>query len=243
MYCKPRSTISHFCLWVALGLSPCANAQWEGNWLIGVSGGLAEREGNFDLVIHHAQGPTSSLVQNQEDSGLFGGLFGGYQIRCNDWLMGAELNVEWQDLGRDQESAFTNALRQGTAITTRYSQTNVVALTGRFGYEIFPNFLPYIRAGIQTSRDKLDFFGFPIGGGAVDLESLRRVWRFTGGFGVEAPIPVLMGLSVRAEYNFQAKAGAIEADALGIDNATLVNTSMRPKTNAILLSAVINLLS
>ena len=240
---KPRYAISAIHLLIALGMTPCANAQWEGNWLIGVSGGLALREGNFDLVINHQQGPTSSLTQNQEDNGLFGALFTGYQIRCNDWLMGVELNVEWQDLGRDQESAFTNALRQGTDIITRYSQTEVISLTGRFGYEIFPNFLPYIRAGIQTSRDRLDFFGVPIGGGAVDLEAKRRVYRFVGGFGVETPIPVLMGLSVRAEYNFQAKAGAIETAGLGIDNGTLVSTSMRPSTNVIFISAVINLLN
>ncbi len=227
---------------LSLGLATSTvQAQWEGNWLAGLSVGLSEREGNIDLTINHLQGVNSELIHNQEDVGVVGGLLGGYQVRCNDWLFGAELNIEWQELDREQNGAFTNQLREGVNTMARYHQGNILALTGRFGYEMFPNFLPYVRLGVQSSRDKLTYsISSPVDIAAVDMEGIRRVYRLTAGIGAETPIPMLMGLSLRGEYNYAAKAGAIEAQSLAIDNATLVNASMRPRTNTLLVSFVLN---
>lgn len=225
----------------ALLLSGNANALWEENWLAGVYGGLAEREGNLEAITSHPRGLITSYIQEIEDVGVIGGLLGGYQVRCHEWLFGAELNIEWQEVNHDRSSAFTNALNEGVSVTTSYAQRNIVGVSGRFGYEMFPNFLPYVRLGVQSSKDKLivraitnDFED------SVDMEGIRRVYRLMAGVGAEFPVCYLAGLSVRAEYNFRAKAGSIEASELAQDNETLSNASMRPRSNSLLLALVFN---
>lgn len=214
---------------------------WEGNWLAGVYGGLAEREGDLDVFINHPLGLSTNYINAQEDTGFIGGVLGGYQVRCHEWLLGGELNFEWQDLGEDQESAFTDARDVGIRTTARYYQNQVAAISGRFGYEVFPNFLPYVRLGVQTSRDKLVVFGTDTDyDESIDMESLRRVWRLTAGIGAEIPACLLMGLSLRAEYNYRARAGSINTEELAIDNQTVVTGSMRPKAHAVLVAFVLN---
>ncbi len=225
----------------ALLLSGNANALWESNWLAGVYGGLAEREGSVDLIASHPAGLFTSYIQEIEDIGVVGGLLGGYQVRCHEWLFGAELNIEWQEVSHDRDAAFTNALGQGVNITTSYAQRNIVGFSGRFGYEMFPNFLPYVRLGVQSSRDKMIVRATtPDFEDSADMEDLRRVYRLTAGVGAEFPICFLMGLSARAEYNFRARAGSIEAYDLGLDNETVLNASMRPRANTLLLALVFN---
>ncbi len=226
---------------LSLGLACFSvQAQWEGNWLAGLSLGLAEREGNADLVIGHPQGLFSEFNQNQKDIGVIAWVLGGYQWRCNDWLFGAEVNVEWQELGRDKNGAFTGILNDGLTTLSRYHQGNIVALSGRFGYEMYPNFLPFVKLGVQSSRDKFSYtLTSPIEG-AVNMEAMRRVYRLTAGVGAETPIPALMGLSLRGEYNFQARAGSIDPEVFVPENNSLVSANMRPRTNVFLISLVLN---
>lgn len=225
----------------ALLQSGIAHALWEYNWLAGVYGGVAERRGNVELIESHPNGLVTSYYNPQVDVGVIGGLLGGYQARCNDWLFGAELNIEWQEITHDRNFAFTNALDEGVSGTSIYKQRNIVGVSGRFGYEMFPNFLPYVRLGVQSSRDKLiiraitsDFSD------SVDMEGIRRVYRLMAGVGAEFPICFLMGLSVRAEYNFRARGGSIEAFTLAEDDETFAFGSSRPKTNTLLLALVFN---
>ncbi|MGD9591414.1 MAG: hypothetical protein AB7V32_02715 [Candidatus Berkiella sp.] len=222
-------------------LNHSAYAIWENNWLLGLSGGYAQRQGDIEFIVNHPLGQITSISHDQIDNGFIGGILGGYQARCHDWLFGGELNIEWQEVNRDQFYAFTDAINNGANAHSSYSQRNVVALTGRFGYEMYPNFMPYIRLGVQSSRDKLIFSAINTTMTEfIDTEAVRRVYRLTGGFGAEMPICYLTGLSARAEYNFRARAGSIEASELANDNATFVRASSRPKMHAFIFALVFN---
>lgn len=240
-----RATLKNILLiisfsWASL-LSNVTYAMWENNWLLGLSGGYLERKVPIDIDTSFPDFVLASVSHQQVDNGYIGGLLGGYQARCRDWLLGVEANIEFQEVNRDQNFAFTDRLNTGFNGHASYSQRNIVALTGRFGYEIIPNLLPYVRLGIQSSRDKLIVAAVSSDlTDNADLEIIRRVYRLTGGFGVEMPICYLFGLSARAEYNFRSKGSAITADALASDNQTAVSASARPKSQAVLFSLVMN---
>lgn len=226
---------------LASTLSLSAYAMWETNGLLGLSAGYALREADGEFIVSHPLNRITSVNQKQEDNGLMGGVLGGYQARCHDWLFGGELNIEWQEVNREQAFAFTDALNIGYNASSSYSQRQMVALTGRFGYEMYPNFMPYVRLGVQSSKDKLIVRAASANlQDSLDLESTRRVYRLTGGFGAEMPIYYLMGLSARAEYNFRARAGSISATELADDNQTLATISARPKAHAFIFALVFN---
>ena len=222
-------------------LSSNVFALWENNWLLGLQGGYLTREADVEFIVNHPFNRTTTITSSHEDNGFIGGILAGYQKRCHDWLFGVEANIEWQEVNREQFAAFTDALGVGFNAHSSYSQRNVVALTGRFGYEMYPNLMPYIRLGVQSSRDKL-----VIGAtssdltDSLDMESIRRVYRLTGGVGAEMPICYLMGLSARAEYNFRSRAGSIVANQLAADNETFSSASVRPKSHAFIFALVFN---
>lgn len=74
-------------------LSTSVNAGWVGNWLVGVSGGYEWRSGEFN--VYTADIPLAltlaTEVRDFEDHGFIWGFLGGYQARCNGWLLGIEL--------------------------------------------------------------------------------------------------------------------------------------------------------
>ncbi|MBS0290417.1 MAG: porin family protein [Proteobacteria bacterium] len=233
--------LSNLCFCWALLFCTAAKAQWESNWLLGLSAALAEREDKLDLTINHGDEFFSGFSNDQDDNGFVAGILGGYQIRCNDWLFGAELNAQWQDLGQENITAFTDALEHGIELNAQYRQRNIIGLSGRAGYEMFPGFLPYLRLGVLTSRDKLTVVGASLDpASSFDIEGDRQVYRWMGGVGVESPICMLMGLSIRAEYNFQSKGGVVEATGLNFDNVSFAAAHMRPKTHQLLVALVLN---
>jgi opacity protein-like surface antigen len=241
----------------ALGLSAillvstAAQAQWEGNWLVGISGGYNwSSSSDFDLTLFHpAPGfQVTTVSEHIKDNGFIGGLLGGYQARCNDWLMGLELNVDWLDNHNDNDGfAFIDAVGagRGWSATASVSQETIVGLTARLGYEVTCYFMPYLRAGVETSRQHLDFSATTVGL-AANIAALgegeRRVTRFVGGIGAEFPIPVCKGLSLRAEYNYHSKGSALEVASLASDLGTLAVADIKPQMNTAKASIVWNFL-
>ena len=241
MALKLRNLVPPLSLCFVLLFPFSVNAQWEYNWLIGLSGGFIDRDGSLDLAIFHQAGELTTLTIEQEDSGFFAGLFAGYQARCNKWLVGAEIKVDWQDLGNDRDTAFTDALGNGIALSSRYRQTNIVELSGRLGYEVYNAVMPYARLGFQTSRDRLTVSAADPSIGAAEIDDQHRVYRLLTGVGVEMPIPVLMGLSFRMEYNYLPKGGRIDGQSLAPDNVTVGTANIRPHLHQTFLALVLNL--
>lgn len=240
MALKLRNLVPSLNLCAALLFPLSAFAQWENNWLVGLSAGFVDREGSLELAVFHETGAFSTLTIEQEDSGFFGGLFAGYQARCNKWLVGTEIKVDWQDLGNVRDTAFTDVVGNGVVVSSRYRQTNIVELTGRMGYEIYNAVMPYARLGLQSSRDRLAVFAADPDG-AIEVDEQRRVFRLLTGVGVEMPIPVLMGLSVRLEYNYLPKGGRIDGQGLAPDNVTVGTATMRPHLHQTFLALVLNI--
>ncbi|MBI2791446.1 MAG: outer membrane beta-barrel protein [Gammaproteobacteria bacterium] len=225
------------CLSVAL-LATSAQAQWQGNWVLGVSGAYNwfgnDNDDNNLTIFHNTTGRVTSLNFgnnfNDDDDRWGWGLLGGYQAKCNGWLLGLELAIDWLDHDGDDNGAFVftdnNLPRRVWAGTADWDRDYVLALTGRWGYEMSPYFMPYLRAGVETSRDKASFQLntadnlLPFLTAADDGH--RQSWRFVGGIGAEVPVPVVAGLGLRAEWNYHSSGRNIDTAALANDNGTLI---------------------
>ncbi len=262
------------CLSSALLASTAVQADWQGNWLVGVSGGYGVREGKEYITIINAtapfEGAETAFDQRFKDNGWLGSIFGGYQWKCNRWLLGTELNVDWRGYEDGQDFVFAEADSSLNAAfgvgpvawiaSTKYKRDWAVGLTGRMGYELAPYLMPYIRLGAEWSRDKLNFNAFrqpnvvlvgplppaPVAfpGISVSESSHKNSYRAVIGVGVEAPIPTVAGingLTVRAEYDFHYRGKTVGATVAASDNLTLVNTSMNPHEQSAILSLVWNI--
>lgn len=217
----------------ALGVVPVAQADWEGNWLLGVMGGYAARTGNLEVNIAHPAPlrAVTPYLSSLNENGFMWGLLGGFQLRCNSWLLGGELNIDWRNLDEHNNYAFTTALNTGATAYSDYDQNTVVGITARIGYEVTPCFLPYMRLGVETSNDQLTVAA---ASGTLEafVDGSRRQYRFVGGVGAEMPVPALAGLSFRLEYNFYSKGKGVDASGFASDNLTFVDASASAKTNA-----------
>lgn len=225
-------------------------AQWEYNWLLGLSGGYAASDGDVSITVFSPP-PTlevNSFNRDIDDDGFIGGVFTGYQARCNGWLFGAELALDWEDTDADRPFAGTIFDATGTPVgivgTAHYDRETIFGLTARAGYEISPYIMLYLRAGAEWSRDKLFVTAStnsitPLFG---SIEGRRTVTRFIGGIGFEMPVPIMTGLSFRAEYNYHSKGSSVEASGLATDGSTFVVADAKPRTNSVKASLVWNFL-
>lgn len=229
----------------ALLMSTAAQA-WESNWLLGVSGGWTNISGNAEYSFSEAPFDQPVFLGDADDSdnsGSIWGVFAGYQARCNGWLLGGELNVDWHDHNDGNDFAFTDLDDEAWVGNTHFKRETVVGLTGRLGYAVSSFFMPYLRAGIETSRDKLEIEATNVPDNiVVSADGSRRSYRFVGGVGAELPVPALMGLSIRAEWNYHSRGRSINADTLASDNVTVVNVSAKPHENTAKISLVWNII-
>lgn len=220
------------CLSSSLFAVSAAQADWEDNLLVGVSGGYANRDGILGVNYGHPAPARLVTIFNQglEENELIWGLLAGYQARCNGWLLGAELNADWRNLNETNNFSFVDALGTTWNATSNYDQDIVWGLSFRLGYEVNPCFLPYLRVGGETSNDKLTYRAAnPTL--AVINEGSRRQYRFVAGVGAEMPVPALFGLSFRLEYNYCTKGKGVDANGYASDNLTFISTAARVKTN------------
>jgi opacity protein-like surface antigen len=222
----------------ALLVSAAAQAQWEGNWLVGLSGGYSW--GNGDVDYSSFKPATTPIVvnasNNLDSKDWLWGLLGGYQVRCNGWLLGAELNFDWQGHHNNQNFNFAQTgPTVATNLSADFKRDVTVGLTGRMGLEVSPWLMPYIRLGAETSEDKLSFSSAEIGTGVNNSATgsgSHRSWRFIGGVGAELPVPGLTGLTFRAEYNYHSKGSAVNVNTVASDNITAVTVSTKQHANS-----------
>ncbi|MBS0290416.1 MAG: outer membrane beta-barrel protein [Proteobacteria bacterium] len=244
------------CLSSALLACAPVQAGWQGNWLLGASGGYFDRNGDLIITQVGALGSQSIIRQGYEDTGWLLSLLGGYQIRCNQWLLGAELNVDWYDINEDNDNnlAFTTVegpiAQFGWNANFTYKRDWVVGLTGRLGYEVAPYLLPYIRLGAEWSRDKLTYSQ------AINAAIIPAVGNFVGtfsdeensvrvvaGLGFEIPVPKYNCFTIRAEYDFHSRGQRVDAVGQMVTDGEvfLVNASRKPYTQTGIVSVVWNI--
>lgn len=224
------------CLSSSLFAASAAQAGWEGNWLLGVSGGWAwHSDRDVDVTILHPA-PGNEITSYHADLGsnnskFIWGLLAGYQARCSGWLLGGEINVDWRN-HNDDDTTFSVIDPVDGAITGSVSGNShhnaVVGLTARVGYEVSRYFLPYIRLGAEVTRiDDVDFVAIaPAVPYSVAYSSDRNHrWGFVGGVGAEFPVPMCNALSLRAEYNYHSHSRHDDIAALASDLGTLYTVS------------------
>lgn len=221
-------------------------AHWQGNWLLGVTGGYIARAANFELTMGHpAPGREVSIViKDLDDGGTIGGFIGGYQAKCYRWIIGLELNASWDDLGELDNFAFADVLDIGWASSVRYQRELIAGLSMRLAYIETPFFIPYIRFGANTSEDSLLYAGItnpelPTLNSVVVVGSRRQYW-LLGGIGFELPMPYVMRLSFRMEYNYQAPSKGVDAIGFTNENLTFVRGNGRGRHGTAIASCVWN---
>lgn len=212
-------------------MSPLAvQAGWKGNWLLGVSAGYNWHDGDLDFTFVDNSTPALWAVPFENDfdtKNWSWGILGGYQAKCNQWLLGLEVNVDWENETNTNSFAF-NVPPPSTldiSATGDYKRDATIGLTGRIGYEVVCWLMPYLRAGIETSRDRFTVNAEEVNGAVVALSDSERSWRFVGGIGAELPVPYLAGLTFRAEYNYHSRIRTLD------DTQAWVSTTNLPVQN------------
>lgn len=241
--------------------APAAQAQWQNNWLVGIGGGWMHSDGNVHLTFNDLGNPATplSLVsKNISHSGWGWEILGGYQARCNGWLVGVELEVDWMDKGGNTRFQFSDSNNHSWEGAASYKRETNIGLTGRLGFQVSPCLLPYVRAGLETSRDKVSYVGGTdfniITGGTIvplaiiqqrieaDFNGSRRVYRGVFGVGLEMPIPMVCGLSLRAEYDYHTNARRVSGNGLSSDRDVIVTINSKQHLNSAIVALVWNFL-
>ncbi|MBS0290420.1 MAG: outer membrane beta-barrel protein [Proteobacteria bacterium] len=190
-------------------------ADWQGNFLLGVSAGGAwhNNDDNFNVIVAGGT-PVQSQLFTVGDVGngdhFIWGFLGGYQARCNNWLAGLEINVDWR--GDDDDVTYvigTDSLIGPATGTISRDRDGVWGITARLGYNILPCLMPYIRLGADFTNRDFEFVGTTTDLAtnvtwSVDGDGSDK-WGFVGGLGLEYFMPMITGLSLRAEWNYHAR--------------------------------------
>lgn len=240
-----------------LFISLSANAwesPWAGNWLVGASMGYGSRTGsnqtqfNYNGTLFPASYPSSLIIRDYSGPGTILGLLMGYQAVKQNWLVGAEVNVDHHDMNEELPFAFTDTNGAiGFTGVTNYKRDMVYGLTARAGYAVAPFFMFYVRAGMEWGYDTLStrYTGnpavYPYG---TEVSTSTWVHRALSGFGAEMPLPMLCGASFRVEYNWHSKSKTLKA--YGTVNDGLVSPSfvstLQPQTHSAKASLIWNFL-
>lgn len=209
---------------------------WYDNWLLGVSAGYATRKSTLLASVEPVVGFTA-YGQDINDDGWLAAIFTGYQLVHGQWLLGGEFNLEWENIERTHHYNFAQR-----NVSTAYRRKGVLDFSGRVGFALAENWMPYLRVGVEFSRDALssDF----VGNVTPDASLFNKAWihRFILGLGAEMPVACIVGLTVRLEYDYHSKGKTIEDFGVtGTDVAFIqYYTAMQPRTYSGRLSLVWN---
>ncbi|MBS0290422.1 MAG: outer membrane beta-barrel protein [Proteobacteria bacterium] len=190
-------------------------ANWQGNFLLGVSaGGAWHNNDDFFNVSFTEPDAFATFAVNDDgdDSHFIWGFLAGYQGRCDNWLAGLEVNVDWRGSDDDDVNfALQNSLILTPIVGTVHRDRDpVIGITGRLGYNVLPCLMPYIRLGIDYSQREYELTAVQTAGiigpaGSFGVNSDNSKWGFVGGAGLEWFMPMIAGLSLRAEWDFHTR--------------------------------------
>lgn len=205
---------------VLLSLSLCAGAQAAGkrsNFLVGGEFGVESRHTHhkYNYVVDPARAVAGTIGVEQlnqsrvTDVGSFLGLVGGWQVQCGRTLLGLEGNIDFHSFEESKQVAFSDnaiqnlpaSLNPAYAATVKFERGTTYQITGRAGWWLMPSFMPFVRLGLQYSRDQIHFSA-PARqvAGQRSFTAKEDVWSGVGGIGVE--IPVFGPTSMRVEFNY-----------------------------------------
>lgn len=216
------------------------------HWLAGASAGYAWRDGSFGFDSgSNANTPVVDFASagHIKDNGFLYGVFAGIQTLCNNWVLGVEFAMDWQTKDKTSEFDFTSTsgiaaglpYGSGSALA-RFERDTVFTLSTRVGYELasWYNLLPYVRIGVETSRDFLSSAVVLAGDPAIPipadttvafLNGSTRSYRLMAGAGLEMPLSfITAGTSLRVEYNYSANGKGVNAGGFTAERAPFATT-------------------
>lgn len=209
----------------------------EAHFLLGVDGGVATRDGDFTINITHP-GVQTTVVENHENTGFIFGFFAGYEAIIQEFLVGIELNLGFQDFGKDKDFQFTDLLQRSYGAKFEHERHPVFGLTVRGGYRLAPWIIAYVRAGAEFSKEIVRLQALSNVGLApaisVGLDDGRDVVRFIGGMGFE--FPVTRNTNVRLEYNYSSRGRGASESQIASDGTTIFDVGFKPNQHAFKLA-------
>ena len=122
---------------------------WTGFYVGGQVGGNVSSR--VDIQDSSVSSGNSDYWDNFSMSGTTGGIFGGYNIQKNNWVLGIEGDLETSDAkGNNPNWPF------GTNNTIKLNSQG--SIRGRIGYLVQPNALVYFTGGLAFGDVKADFY-------------------------------------------------------------------------------------
>jgi len=238
-----KSALLKSVLFASFALSQSTYAAWQlpvssSNFLLGVQAGYERQKEQFTTryaaPFTGVPGIAVPVFLNEHsetisDNGIPLGVLAGWQARCDRFMFGFEVDVEFGGYFEPRSFVFGDIptaidddvlLRIENSATAFFDRGPAWDITARFGYFVTPGFMPYIRAGARVSNVEVNYQVFtyptlPFGIFASDFSSeSRTIWGVVAGFGAE--FPTFIGAStLRFEYLFT------RSDRILIDDSTL----------------------
>jgi len=197
-------------MWLCLLMLLTANANattWDSQALVGISGDYARYDGRYDIGLFYAgipQLPQTNFQDRQRNTGFGGGVLAGYQLYCDQWLLGLEFSADWYDTNKERVFTFTDLISFAVWDANLQSRNKgFYAVSARAGYAMAPFFLSYVRLGVEATHHELTarFQGAPnVNPFGVTLT--EDSWQNHVFVGVGAEFPLYSHISLRMEYNY-----------------------------------------
>ncbi len=221
--------------------------RWEKNFLVGLYGGYADRDGSAQTRVRYGGLPNlrqAEVVRDVSDLGAIYGIMAGLQGRRQQWLFGGEFSLERHPINDVHPFAFSDpAGIFGWNGTMQYRRDWMSALTFRLGYHFVDYFMPYVRLGVETGQD---IYEVSLSSNIRNVPTLypankKWIWRFLSGVGIEIPVTCTR-LALRMEYQFHSKGKTMEVDKVfteGLINP-ITYSELQPKTQSFVFGIVSN---
>ncbi len=214
---------------------------WNTNLLLGFGFGYVDLEASAQTTMTYnalvPPGFQNLIVRDYSDHKIFPSLIGGYQGMSDKWLLGAEINLDWQNLHRQLDFAFSDSQNiTGWNGEIDYDRKFVIGLTGRAGYSIVSFLMPYVRFGVEMSDDEINGTYSNTNNTVVfnqDAHTETWVYRFLLGIGAEIPLPTCLPLSFRMEYNYHSKGKTVSGTTAGLGGPfPIMEASLQPRAHS-----------
>lgn len=193
-------------------LSSSALAAYTGHFLVGIEGGYSMQNGTPYMLVQGYPAFNVARVDLNNDldnDGGIAGAFAGYEVSDGFWFAGLEASISVQDVGETKQFAGTYPSVGGVlpyAINLDYSRGITVGVSGRVGAKAHEWVYPYVRLGVEGSKDKVFINGFTTSlGNVLSFDDRQYNGRLLLGAGLE--VPFHPNISVRAEYNYSTTNG------------------------------------
>lgn len=208
---------------------PAAAPSWTGFYLGGEVGGGWEQE-QVTIVTNNpgAAFPPGTVLNPVDDSGVLGGIYGGFNYQINQVVLGIDGDYTWADLhGTAMDVSPVNGDIANESSTVRW----IATLTGRLGYAVNNNWLLFAKGGGAWARFDASSITTTPGGAFVGMTSsadTRSGW--TVGAGVEWGF--LAHWSAKLEYDY-VKFRTATFSITDVTAAGVVSTPLRSATTSL----------